>query len=654
MISRSLILSALLLGVVGAGSEGCGASSKSSGFGSQAAGGGDDGGGSGNDSGTSSGGSNGGGGLMIGGGSGGKDAGGDAAGGIPPTTTFVDRCSTGTPSGLTPAKVSALLAGGSAGSLRLLYPYAQTVFPRGLISPTVMWDGGNADFVYVHLKSKVFEYKGCLAPTATGQVQIPQDVWTAASAHTSGAADPFALSLTLISSSTVTGPVSESIVIAPATLKGSIFYNSYTSKLVTSTGPGGGGGAVLRIVPGQNVQVFLGQSGCNGCHAVSADGSRMLADPFMQSVGGSGASYALTPGIAPNPAPLVANAPNGTFVGLTPDGKYYLGNAHPNNGFGGPRSGGPLAVGPVNSGLYETSTGNAVNNTNIPAGAMMPMFSPDGKALVFNDLAISTGSGGTAAGEGLATMTFDESSKTASSYKKIFQSTDTSKYPGWPFFLPDQRAVVFAIGAAADYSGSGAGLGVGSMVGLAGAPASDVYLLDLASSTSTILAKAMGFATVQDAASNTTYLPFGASEETHHNYYPTVSPVAAGGYYWVFFDSYRHYGNLGLQRQLWGSAVDARSDGTYKVDPSHPPFYVTGQELGTGDHRAFTALDPCHADGASCTTGVDCCKGFCTNGVCGLPQQPRCSNTDEACSAGQACCDTREQCISGFCATVIQ
>jgi hypothetical protein len=378
----------------------------------------------------------------------------------------------------------------------------------------------------------------------------------------------------------------------------------------------------------------------------------MMADPYNPLNNASGASYALTPGIAPNPAPLLASAPNGTFVGLSPDGKIYIGNAHPNGGLGGPRPGGPLATGPVNSGVFETDTGNAVNNTNVPTGAMMPMFSPDGTQIVFNDLAISM-SGSATVGEGLATMAFNESARTASSYKKLFQVTDTSKHPGWPFFLPDNRAVIFAIGSAADYSGSGAGLGVQGAVGLTGAPSSDLYIVDLFSGTSTLLAKAMGFNTPADASSNSTYLPYGASEETHHNYYPTVSPVASGGYFWIFFDSYRHYGNNGLMRQLFGAAVDVRMDGTYKTDPSHPPFYVTGQELGTGNHRAFTALDPCHADGQSCTTGVDCCKGYCTNGTCGQPQQPRCSNTDETCTSASQCCDKSESCIGGFCAQIV-
>jgi hypothetical protein len=508
-----------------------------------------------------------------------------------------------------------------------------------------MWDGASADWVYVHLKSRAFEYKGCLVPTATGQLLLPQDVWVAASAHTSGAGDPFSLSVTVLSGGTVTGPITQPLIIAPATLKGSIYYNSYTTKLGSGAG---GGGAVLRIVPGQNVQLFLGQSGCTGCHAVSANGSRMAAEPLpgIPISNGVGATYAITPTSAANPSPLVSQAPNATFVGMYPDGSLYIGNAHPNGGLGGPRSGGPGSTGPVDAALYETDSGNAIANSGVPAGAMTPMFSPDGKLLTFNDLAIGNGTG-------LATMSFDKAGRTASNYKKVYQSSSSSQYPGWPFFLPDNGGIVFALGSASDFSGGGAGLGIGAIAGTSGAPTSDLYLLDRASGTATLLAQAVGFATPGDASSNKTYLPFGASEELHHNYYPTVSPVAAGGYFWVFFDSYRHYGNQGLQRQLWGSAIDVSGAGKYTADSSHPAFYVTGQELGTGNHRAFTALDPCHADGASCTTGVDCCGGFCTDGKCGAPQ-PRCSKADETCSAGHMCCDPSLQCIGGYCEQLIK
>ncbi len=584
----------------------------------------------------------GGGGLFIPGH--GNDASTSDAGTVGLSTESIDRCTTGGPAGLSAAALKTLLAGGSVGSLRYLYPYTGTVFPRGLISPTLMWDGGNADYVYVHMKSKLFEYKGCLAPTATGQVLLPQDVWTDAGAHAHGASDPFAVSLTLISGNTVTGPVTESIVIAPATLKGSVYYNTYSTKLLK--GAAGAGGAVLRISPGASAQVFLGQSGCTGCHAVSANGTRMVAEPLTGGgLGGNGvgATYALT-ATATNPAPLVAKAPNATFTGMSPDGALYVGNAHP-GGTGGPRAGGPGSMGPADAAMYETDTGNVVSGSGIPTGAMMSTFAPDGTKLVFTDYAI-------AKGQGLATMSFDKTARTLSGYKQVFQVTNTKTYPGWPFFLPDNGGVVFAVGSDADYSGDGAGLGAlggtGGGLGLAGAPTSDLFVLDVASGGSTILGEAMGFASPADVSSNTTYLPYGASEELHHNYDPTVSPVAAGGYFWVFFDSYRHYGNVGLQRQLWGTAVDVSANGKYVADASHPAFYVTGQELGTGNHRAFTALDPCRADGASCTTGVDCCNGFCTNGICGV-QVPRCSNIDETCGAGHMCCDPTVSCINGFC-----
>jgi hypothetical protein len=290
--------------------------------------------------------------------------------------------------------------------------------------------------------------------------------------------------------------------------------------------------------------------------------------------------------------------------------------------------------------LFETDTGNQVDGGGgIPTGAMCPMFSPDGTEIVFNDYAINNG-------HGLATMQFDKTMRQATNYKQVFQETDTSVFPGWPFFLPDQKAIVFLLGAASDFSGGGVGLS-GTSTSTAGAPAGDLYVLDLASGKSVMLDEAMGFASDQDVASGKTYLPFG-SDDVHHHYYPTASPVAAGGYFWIFFDSFRHYGNQGLQRQLWGAAIDFSSSGTYTTDTSHPAFYVTGQEIGTGNHRAFTALDPCKADGSDCTSGVDCCTGLCTNGKCGGP--PRCSNVDEACGPGQSCCDPNVSCIAGYCA----
>lgn len=566
----------------------------------------------------------------------------------PPPPVAIDECSPMNSAGLDPTATAALMKGGTVSNQRLLYPYDGTVFPRGLISPTLMWDGANADLVYVHLHSSLFDYKGCFKPTGQNQFQIPQAIWDQASDRTGGASDPFLLELTTSSGGTAAGPISEHLVVAKATLKGSIYYNSYTTKLLSGGLLPGSGGAVLRIIPGKTAEVFLGMSGCTGCHSVSANGTRLVSLNLAALIAGSGATYALMPGQSPNPPALAATAPETSFTGLYPDGSFYVTNAH--QGVVGPRAGGPGAIGAPNASVYDTATGNAIAGTDVPQTAMTPSFSADGAFLAFTDYAVDMG-------RGIAMMAFDGTARKASAYKKIHEA-DTGNYAAWPFILPDDHGIVCAVGPNADFSGAGVGLQGGAPLN-ALAPVSDLFLLDVATGTSTLLARAMGFNTVQDAASNSTYLPFGAAEETHHNYYPTVSPVAAGGYFWVFFDSYRHYGNLGVQRQLWGTAVDVSADGKYTTDPSHPPFYLTGQELGTGNHRAFTALDPCKKDGDSCTTGIDCCNGFCTNGKCGPPPPPpdggpRCAGTDEMCSDTIPCCDVRDKCIAGHCGTLIR
>jgi hypothetical protein len=356
-----------------------------------------------------------------------------------------------------------------------------------------------------------------------------------------------------------------------------------------------------------------------------------------------------------NPTPLNTMLPNASFTGVSPDGTLFVTNAHQNGV--GPRAGGPGAVGDPDAKVFETDTAKEVLNTGVPVGTMTPMFSPDALQLAFTDYAM-------AQGHGLAVMKFDLAARKASAERTVFMESDMGLYPAWPFFLPDAKALVFAIGSAADFSGMGVGLD-GGATGTA-IPKSDLYIVDLASGTSKMLAKAMGFASEQDITSDKTYLPFGAAEELHHHYYPTVAPVPAGGYFWVLFDSWRHYGNQGLQRQLWGTAVDVSADGTYTTDPSHPAFYLTGQEPATGNHRAFAALDPCMKEGDTCTSGTDCCGGFCyvaddkgefeAPGSC-TAHTPMCSKTNERCTTAGDCCPPEpgkqpNLCIAGFCAMV--
>ncbi len=579
------------------------------------------------------------------------------AGGMGPVSNIepisIDNCAAGNPAGLSDTDVQALQAGGPTTGGRMLYPYDQTVFPRGMLAPTLMWEGGMADAVYVHIQASLFEYKGCLTPTGPNQLTLPQDVWDMAGQKTRGPSDPFVIEVTTRAAGAIAGPFTQHMTIAQATIKGSIFYNSYSSLLPSA---GGLGGAVLRIPPGGVAEKYLSVQ-CNGCHTLSANGSRMVTQTldFLNPALTMGKTFPLTP-TTPKDPPGMTVSPRGAWSALTPDGSVYLTNSTATSVGRSVIAQGPGAS--VDAQMFETDTGVLVANTGIPVGAMMPMFSPDGGFLVFNDFAIGSA-------KGLALMRYDGGSRTAADYRVLYTEPAANMRPGWPFFLPDNGGVVFTRTNALDFSGDGAGL-----LGITFGPASDLHMVDVDTGTTLLLARAMGFNTVADAASDSnTYLPFGA-EDLHKNYFPTVSPVAAGGYFWVLFDSLRHYGNRGITRQLWGAAVAITADGDYTIDRSHPPFYLEGQEFGTGNHRAFAALDPCKMDGNDCTSGIDCCGGFCTIpdtgddefgiepvGKC-TANVPMCAKTNERCTTNADCCppeDVRETpntCIAGFCAVI--
>jgi len=592
----------------------------------------------------------------------------------PPTVAIIrepiaiDECGPTNAAGLSPADVQALKAGsGAPGAMRLVYPYEGTVFPRGMLAPDLMWDGAAGDAVYVHIKSRIFEYWGCLTPIAPGRVTLPQEVWEHAGQRSFGKDDDYVIELSTISFGVVTGPVVSHVQIAQAAIKGSIYYNTYRSNL-TSGLPGGGtpgggfpgggipgggiGGAngiVVRIPAGGKAEVF-GQTDCNGCHSVSADGSLLLA----QSVVGGSYLYEL---MANGPAPMPTTAmQNGCWAAVYPDGSAALSMSTAIDVARAGIFGGLSGATTTNATLFDTKTGQALMSTGIPPGALMPFFSPDGTLLVFNDFAI-------AEAHGIALTRYDTKTHTASDYVVLHEEPPGAMRPAWPFALPDNGGVVFARTDELDFSGGGVGVSGDVQPGQI-APYSELSIIDLSSKKLTVLAQAMGFRTPEDAASNKTYLPFG-EEDLHHTFYPTVSPVGAGGYFWVFFDSVRHYGVTGLQRQLWGAAIDISADGTYTKDPSHPAFYLSGQEFGTGNHRAFAALDPCRKDGDKCTSGVDCCGGFCylegqvelaePVGTCSPKKDENvCSRPDERCSIASDCCgsDPPLNCIAGFCAVV--
>ena len=577
--------------------------------------------------------------------------------------------------------IAALRDGGAADpGFTWLYPYDQTVFPRELTSPTLQWGGEPASYLRVHVKSTTVDYEAFFGPSSPPRAVLSAAAWTTIT-ESAAPGDPLTIQATKLSTSGVTGPANETWTVAQGSLKGTVYYNTYDSPLDD------GNGAVMRIKPGAPAEILLG--GCHVCHAVSANGSTLVAmgansdpapdagypgdDPYFYKLG---ASFDLT-----SDAGVLHDEPDNAFAfgALSPDGTRMLscgslpGNYPPNvPGLG--------QVGSVDGGdgdrpsrLYDPRDGGvlaAPGLDGVVTHALMPAFSPDGTKVVFNHYDVG-------AGHSLGVISFASATNTFSGLSDVVDLQDAGPsadagdagppvppFLGWPYFLPDSKTVVYNTVNFGDYA-------TWNDYGKEPDHYGDLYVVDVGSKIVTPLDALNGY------ASGTLYLPYGAAE-AHLNYEPTVLPVAVGGYYWVVFTSRREYGNTitntsdpghatdagpfenhpATRKKLWVAAVDINLvPGT---DPSHPAFYLDGQEPLAGNMRGFWALDPCTQVGTACGSGDECCSGFCrqTTAADGgqvlscVPQPTGCSQELEKCGASSDCCGVAQgyQCLNGYCA----
>jgi hypothetical protein len=174
------------------------------------------------------------------------------------------------------------------------------------------------------------------------------------------------------------------------------------------------------------------------------------------------------------------------------------------------------------------------------------------------------------------------------------------------------------------------------------------------------------------------------------NYEPNVNPETVGGYNWVVFTSRRRFGNVATMnpwwsdprykpvggqfgatpKKIWVSAIDENAaSGT---DPSHPAFYLPGQEWLSGNSKAYWVLDDCKASNDARTTANECesdldCCGAPATATCSLqkpiasPPKRHCipkttsgcidDGDATACSSDAQCCgfSTGSHCVNGGC-----
>ena len=620
-------------------------------------------------------------------------------------TLTVDVDITDNPAMLPAADQTSLKAGGAADpNFRFLYPFDGTVFPRGLQAPVLQFgDGktvaGTADAVYLKLTTAHFSYQQFALGGTPVRVVIPDPVWKGATVS-AGAKDAVTAIVSKRSGATISGPVTENWRIAPGSLKGFIYYSTYKSPLLPNDPATNIGGGILRIRPGSSAEVV--RRGCVVCHSVSANGS-VLSAAIGPDLSNPKLSDAVNLTVAsPTPTMRSPASPGQqfAFAALTPDGTLALTNGNP--GLGPPDLPHGFS-GMYPSSLVNTATGTAVSSpslTQLVHDAQTPAFSPDGKRVAFinGDMAPAT--------RPLSVMDFDgtsvfsklrvlrnETEMTTNAANASVGWTPTPAPPAmpttfpppgsarpktiaWPSFTPDSSGIVYHLGDSFDSSGFNLN------GGNAESPPqyAELRLIELDGTV-----KSLNALNGRDASA-VSILPYGEAVDNNMNYEPNVMPLPVGGYFWVVFTSRRAYGNTvapgraattqpfdvpaqdpwgsnagpSPRKKLWVAALDLNHADAANLDPSHPAFYLSGQELESANMRGFAALAPCVADGATCESGSDCCGGFCRqsgndpNGApilqCVPPPMNTCSNVDERCMTPSDCCDPTNLCIGGRCA----
>jgi hypothetical protein len=607
--------------------------------------------------------------------------------------------------GLGDADLALIKQGGSAAAdFAWLYPYDGTVFPKGLGAPLMQFAGGAADALYVKVSFPGFSYEGFYTPAGPTQQELDagastdrsswplratlsEHAWDSITKSTKGT-EHITVSVTKLAAGQVSGPATEHWRIADGELQGVVYYNTYNSGIPDV------GGSIMRVPFGGSFEPVMGQDGsdpktkCTVCHSLSANGKVLVAgigwseEPLGKNSGNplESASFDLSKtGVASVRKLETSDGRKFAFGGLTPDGAWMLTNGVPDvpleearvRGLSGydPDKNDDLMIAAQPSVFVETSTGVTLDIPSFTSKvtlALTPQFSPDGSALAFSWYDDSPGRT-----LGVVSFQGSQSPPQVGSVTAVLRS-DTEVL-AWPSFTPDPKGLLFHAGDGFDTNRHGGG-----------AAYAQIRMLDLDGNVVSKLDALNGIDT-----QGKVYLPYGepgveqdvadkplTQGTAHMNYEPNVLPVAVGGYYWVFFTSRRSYGNViapggplplsdkpfgtdvtSPRKKIWVAAVDIDFHG--KLDPSHPAFYLPGQELVSGNMRAFTALAPCRANGEKCSSGVQCCAGFCrATGVsgdtpvleCVPPPNNSCANDGEACQTTADCCDVDNQCLNKRCA----
>ncbi len=503
----------------------------------------------------------------------------------------------------------------------LLYPYDATVFPLGLSAPLVMWNAPAANDAYkLHYEENGYVYDGYFLVAQPAEWRVDQKIWDHVTASNLG--DPLKLAVSRFDGTNAYQSAHESWTVVPASLRGAIYY--WTTS---------GTGHMSRVYPGTgSTPEVLDNGTCMGCHAVSADGSTLVAtvddlpstDGLPMTKKRAWESFDL-----PNATNRVTSTLFGGNLAVNPDGKYTV-------------------FGNQTLHIADTSIGAEIPGTGLETvpldpnmkGLMTPVFSPDGKHFAaIEGGAVQTGTGTwyhDLTGGKLVMLDFDENSVSFSNLKSLAPASAfaaSERALAYPTFTPDANWIAFHVG---DYTTGCNATGCGDAATQVG----EVWIQNV-----------NGASPIKLTTLDTPPSP----SDANLSFEPTFNPIERGNYFWVVFTSERDWGNRitgtpnNGKKRLWVAAIDKTTNG---LDPSHPAFFLEGQEEATTNMRGFWALAACipTKGGGACQAGFECCSGFCDQGVCVDVSHYACKAVGDTCDTGADCCNSDEVgCVGGVC-----